>query len=142
MHHRPLWQPQSLAENVQLPQRKLENRGTRNLGTLATSSVRWVGSRESYREASLSYRYPRWPGESQTSSPEPCPSHCFSGLVRLLSSVLFLPFPWAGPSALLLVPSIFPDLGGYCTVTGFPGEILESPPLFSFSAECQRTSPT
>lgn len=43
MHHRPLWQPQSLAENVQLPQRKLENRGTRNLGTLATSSVRIPG---------------------------------------------------------------------------------------------------
>lgn len=53
------------------------------------------------------------------------------------------PLPSMGRSKLSASGSFdFPDLGGHCAMTGSPGKFWRRPPLFSFSAESPRTSPS
>ena len=77
VYRRPLRHYPIPGRDCAAPPDKLKNRVTRNLGTLTSRSARWVGSPEPSRQASLLYRYPRWPGGSPTLS------QSFSGLVRL-----------------------------------------------------------
>lgn len=107
------------------PPGKLKNRVTRNLGTLTSRSARWVGSREPSRQASSLYRYPRWPGGSQTRS--------LFFWARSFVILCSFPLPSTGRSKLSASGSFdFPDLGGHCAVTGSPGEILETPTPVQF----------
>lgn len=58
MDHRPLRHPQTAAENIPLPQGKLENPETRNLGTDRALGEMGGISRSS-KQAALLYKYPR-----------------------------------------------------------------------------------
>lgn len=109
--HSTLWHPQSLPENVQLPEPKLENCAAGILDS-GGSSARWVGPRSSSRQA----------------------AHL--SIVLLVGGLRPYPLPVLSGSRLsAVVPSMFQTSVGVVQREGFPGEILGTPAtvLSSFS---------